>query len=87
MYFVYILYSERMDKYYIGSTNDIEGRIRRHNTGNKAFTATGKPWVLRYKESFGTKSEALKREQQLKKWKNRERIESLISKCLEHPDM
>ena len=86
MYFVYILYSNKIDKYYIGSTDDIPGRIRRHNQGNKAFTSTGKPWVLVYKEEFGSKTEALKREIQLKKWKSRERIGSLINKCSEHPD-
>ena len=86
MYFVYILYSNKIDKYYIGSTDNIPGRLRRHNQGNKSFTSTGKPWMLVYKEVFNTKTEALKRESQLKKWKNRERIESLISKDLEHPD-
>ena len=86
MYYIYIIYSKKLDKYYIGTTDDIEGRIRRHNQGNKAFTSTGKPWVLVYKEEFDTKTEALKREIQLKKWKNRERIKSLISKSSEHPD-
>ena len=86
MYFVYIIYSEKLDKYYLGSTDNIEGRIRRHNQGNKAFTSKGKPWVLVYKEEFDIKTEAIKREFQLKKWKNRERLESLISKGSEHPD-
>ncbi|WP_435254320.1 GIY-YIG nuclease family protein [Tenacibaculum sp. A30] len=29
-YFVYILYSKTLDKYYIGSTNDVENRLRKH---------------------------------------------------------
>ena len=86
MYYLYVIYSEKLNKYYIGSTDDIEGRIRRHNQGNQAFTSTGKPWVLVYKEEFNTKTEAIKREFQLKRWKSRERIKSLISRSSEHPD-
>ena len=79
MHYCYILYSARLDKYYIGSTRDIEGRISRHNTSKQGFTSTGKPWVIKYQESFSTKTEALKRELQLKSWKNRIAIEDLIS--------
>jgi predicted GIY-YIG superfamily endonuclease len=28
IYWLYILYSESLDKYYVGSTRDLEGRIR-----------------------------------------------------------
>ncbi len=52
MFYCYILYSERLDKYYIGSTNDLNGRLQRHNTSNHGFTSTGKPWELKYSESF-----------------------------------
>jgi predicted GIY-YIG superfamily endonuclease len=31
MYFVYILYSEKLNRYYVGSTNNITDRIKRHN--------------------------------------------------------
>ena len=78
MYYCYILYSEKLDKYYIGSTSNIEGRLQRHNTSKKGFTSTGKPWMLRYYESFETKKEAMQREFQLKRQKNREMIKSLI---------
>ena len=80
MHYVYIIYSQKVDKYYIGSTSDIPGRIRRHNQSNKGFTSIGKPWSLVYQEEFETKTEAIQRESELKKWKNRTRIESLISK-------
>ena len=79
MYYCYVLYSEKLDKYYIGSTLDLEGRLQRHNTSNHGFTATGKPWEIRYFETFETKSEALKREIQLKSWKNRKSLEELIA--------
>ena len=88
-YFVYILYSEKLDRYYIGSTGNPEDRLRKHNRSKNGFTSTGKPWKLVYKEIYATKTNALLREKQLKNWKNRERIESLIRRRLagsEHPD-
>ena len=80
MYYCYILYSAKLDKYYIGSTNNLEGRLQRHNTSNRGFTSTGKPGNSNVLESFETKQEALKREMQLKKWKNRKILEELISR-------
>ncbi|WP_422348949.1 GIY-YIG nuclease family protein [Flagellimonas sp.] len=78
-YWVYILYSGHLDKYYVGSTQDIEGRLQRHLAAHKGFTSHAKDWVLKYQEPFGTKSEAVKREFQIKKWKSRAMIERLIS--------
>jgi len=86
MHYCYILYSPRLDKYYIGSTADPEGRLQRHNTSKKGFTSTGKPWILKYTEQFATKELALKREIQLKSWKSRQILEELIRKGSGHPD-
>jgi putative endonuclease len=80
MFYCYILYSSKLDKYYIGSTGNLEGRLQRHNTSNTGFTSTGKPWEIKYFETFETKSAAMKREMELKKWKNRILIEELINK-------
>jgi putative endonuclease len=80
MYFVYILYSASKNKYYIGHTgDDIEERLRKHNSNHKGFTGGSGDWELKYFERFETKSEAYKRELQIKKWKSRIRIEKLIS--------
>jgi putative endonuclease len=78
-FFVYILYSEKLDKYYIGSTGDLADRLKKHNRSRSGYTSMGKPWILVYNESFSNKADALKREKQLKAWKNRERIVSLIN--------
>ena len=86
MYTVYILYSAKLDKYYIGSSADIIGRLRRHNSHSKGFTSTGRPWILAYSEEFAGKQEAVARERQLKMWKNRDRLEALIYKGSERPD-
>jgi putative endonuclease len=78
MYSCYILYSEKLDKYYIGSTLNVQERLRRHNSSNRGFTSAGKPWELKYAEEFENKSLALKRERQLKSWKSKAAIEQLI---------
>ena len=86
MFYCYILYSEKLDKYYIGSTSSIQGRLQRHNTSNKGFTSTGKPWVLKYFEAFESKHDAIKRKLQLKSWKDRSKLVGLISSAgSEHP--
>ena len=86
MFFIYIIYSQKLDKYYIGYTTDIEDRLSKHNRNSKGFTNTGKPWILVYSESFSSKKEAMEREKQLKNWKNRDRLEKLIKAGSEHPD-
>ncbi|WP_299288653.1 GIY-YIG nuclease family protein, partial [uncultured Mucilaginibacter sp.] len=78
MFYCYILFSPSLNKYYIGSTGDVEGRVRRHNANHKGFTGHACDWVLAYQEEFNTKSEALKRERQIKSWKSRKMIEKLI---------
>ncbi|QAA81752.1 GIY-YIG nuclease family protein [Aequorivita sp. H23M31] len=79
MYYLYILYSEHLDRYYIGSTEDISVRLKEHLWNHKGFTAKAKDWEIRYSENFRTRSEALAREQQIKKWKSRKLIEKLIA--------
>ena len=77
-FYVYILYSVALDKYYIGSTKDIASRLEKHLQSKKGFTAKAKDWILVYSEDFESKQEAIKRELQIKKWKSRKMIEKLI---------
>jgi putative endonuclease len=76
---VYILYSEKRDKYYIGQTEDLENRLLIHNAGRNTSTKAGIPWTLKYTETFQTRSEATIRETEIKKKKSRKYIEWLIS--------
>jgi putative endonuclease len=61
-YFTYILYSQTLDRYYVGSTSDIQTRLARHNAGATPSTKPGRPWIIVYSETFTTKTEALQRE-------------------------
>jgi len=76
---VYILYSSKIDKYYIGACTDMERRLYEHNIGHSKFTATGIPWELKYSETYPTLQEAKKRELQIKKMKSRKYIEKIIA--------
>ncbi len=76
---VYILYSEKLDKYYVGSSYDKDERLLRHNRGAEKFTSTGMPWTIVYYEEFENLTDARKRERQIKKMKSRKYILSLIN--------
>ena len=47
---LYILQSQETNKYYIGSTTDLERRLVDHKRGNTRTTRIHKPWFLVYKE-------------------------------------
>lgn len=80
MFSVYVLYSERFNKIYIGYTSDLDSRLKSHNQlSTKGFTVKYRPWKVIYTEIFSSKSEALKRERQLKSAKGREFIYSIIA--------
>ncbi len=78
-WFVYILYSEKINKYYVGYTSDLTVRLERHNNGWGKYSSRGIPWKIVYFEKFETKTEAIKRENEIKKKKSRKYIEKLIS--------
>ena len=77
-YFTYILFSEKINKYNIGSSQDIDNRLEMHNAGATPSTKPGRPWKPVYNEEFDLKTEALKRENYLKRMKSRVYIETLI---------
>lgn len=83
MCFCYILYSKSLNKYYIGATCDnLEERLRKHNSNHKGFTSNTSDWLIAYFESFDDKEAAFKREKGVKAWKSRSRIEKLIASNL-----
>jgi len=77
-YFVYILKSFKDRTYYVGSTRNLEDRVERHNEGRVAYTKPRRPWKLVYSEEHPDRSNASKREYEIKKHKSREFIETLI---------
>jgi putative endonuclease len=62
-HFAYILRSQKDGIYYYGSTEDLERRLYEHNPGKVHYTKGHMPYVLYYSEGFGSRSEAVRREQ------------------------
>jgi putative endonuclease len=66
MYYIYVLWSSRISKRYVGSTDNVKKRLEEHNRGCSKFTKGGIPWLKVYQEEYLTKTVVLKREKYLK---------------------
>ena len=78
-YFLYILYSESTDRYYIGQTNDVSSRLDYHNSGYGNSTKAGRPWKIVFFKDFKDRGNAMKEEARLKRAKNRAYLEWYIA--------
>ena len=73
MYYVYVIQSTE-GRYYIGSTQDVEKRLKQHNApANRGWTNRFTGWVEVYREECGTRLEARRRERELKKMRGKRR--------------
>ena len=68
-YFVYLIGNYKKSKVttYVGYTNNLENRLKLHNSGKGAKFTRGRIWKLLYFEKFKTKKEAILRECYIKK--------------------
>jgi putative endonuclease len=82
MFTVYVLFSEKFGKIYIGMTSNMEQRFLSHNElSKKGWTKNFRPWVIVHQEFFNLKSDALLREKQLKSAAGRQFIwQKIIAK-------
>lgn len=79
---VYVLRC-RTGELYTGSTNDVERRLREHNSGKGGkFTRARLPVVLVYKEEQGSRSEALRRENAIKAMGRRNKLQLVAQTAL-----
>jgi len=84
MCFCYILFSQSLNKYYIGhSCEDLNERLRKHLSDHKGFTSKAKDWIIIHRENYNSKSEAYKREKEIKAWKSKSKIFQLIKNSAE----
>ncbi len=79
MYYIYILYSESSDLYYVGYTNNTKRRLEEHNTTSfNTFTSKHRPWILKAVFECGnSESKAVRIERFIKKQKSRKLLEQL----------
>jgi putative endonuclease len=66
MYYLYLLYSTKSKKFYVGTTPDVNKRFYSHNQRQNIATKYGVPWELVYYEAYPTKDDAIRRERNLK---------------------
>ena len=78
-YFVYILQSQKDKKFYIGSTSNVDARLKFHNKGLQRSTRNRLPFVLILFELHSSKEEALKREKLIKSWKGGDAFKKLLT--------
>ena len=79
MNYVYILYSEKLNRYYVGFTTIlVEERLKKHLSNHSGYTSRTKDWEIVYTEEYLMKEEATKREKEIKNWKSSLKIKELI---------
>ena len=77
-YCVYVLRSERDGRYYVGSTDDPQRRLREHNRGKTRSLKHRRPLQLVYIEQLPTAEVARRREKQIKSFKGGEAFQDLL---------
>ncbi len=80
MSWMYILRNVKTNRYYIGSTNNWQRRLREHLSGKTRTTRILKTFELVYIEEFDNIVDARTREKKLKSYKSKKYIEWLIKK-------
>jgi len=85
IYSVYILYSKRLDKFYIGETMDLLKRVEEHNTGfyDNSFSSKTNDWEVFLQIECSDRSQARKIENHIKKMKSVKYIQDLKK----HPEI
>jgi len=78
-YYCYILQSQKNNKYYIGSCQNLQQRLDEHNAGFTKSTRYGRPWEIVYYEEFSTRAMACRREKQIKSYKGGNAFKKLIN--------
>jgi len=80
MFYIYVLWSEKLRKRYVGYTSDIAKRVHEHNQGSSKFTKGGITWKLIHSEEISNKTEAIKRENFLKTGIGRKWLDDNVGK-------
>lgn len=78
MFYVYILESLKNEWFYVGQTNNLNDRVKRHNRRSIKSTKSRCPYKLVYYEEFDKRADAMNREWEIKKKYNTERKKKLI---------
>jgi putative endonuclease len=77
MFQVYVLRSRKTARRYVGSCEDLDDRVRRHNAGESKATKHGVPWAVIHNERFSTRAEATRRERYYKTGRGRDELDRI----------
>lgn len=77
-YYIYIIQSDKDKSLYKGLTNNLERRIKQHNSGKNPSTKNKGPYKLVYYEECENRIKARKREIYFKSGVGREQLRKLI---------
>ena len=84
-YIVYILYSKKFDKTYVGYTKNLIGRFYSHNfLATKGYTIRYRPWEVMHVEVCDSKKQAMKIEKFYKSGIGRDQIKIIKSDYLKN---
>jgi len=78
MYEVYILFSKKYNKTYVGFTNNLSKRVKSHNLGRVSYTKRYRPWEVIYTEKLSNYYFAQKREKYFKSGAGRRKLHLII---------
>ena len=78
--FVYILFSESLDRYYIGHTNNVFERTAQHNSEyySNAFTSKANDWSIYWSGRCVDRHQARAIEKHIKNMKNRSFLHNIV---------
>ncbi len=79
MYYVYVLKNKKDGRYYIGSTNNLQRRLKEHANGKTKSLLYRRPLELVYYEECKTLTEARRREKIIKQYKAGKAFKRLIA--------
>lgn len=85
MYYVYVLFSLKDEKFYIGFSADVQRRFEEHSQGKNTSTKLRRPFVLLYYEGHYSKADAQRRERYFKTTKGKVTLKQMLRQSI--PDV
>ena len=81
LYYIYILYSQTSNLYYVGYTYEYKRRLKQHNEStNNTYTSKHRPWIIKaIFECGNNEADAMRIEKFIKRQKSKIFLQNLIN--------
>ncbi|MCX5694748.1 MAG: GIY-YIG nuclease family protein [Candidatus Omnitrophica bacterium] len=80
MFYVYVLLNDAKTRTYTGVSDDVDERLKEHNSGRVKSSSSYRPYKVIHTEFFTTLSEARQREKFYKSTTGRRRLKEMLFK-------